>query len=127
MNLENGKFRIETELDLRKMAAFLKAGARRVEFVFGKEFTQEVLATLEAIAQEIGTVTVELEADNEFEVLRFGLIGMIGGAAIGGAVGGLPGAAIGAAVGGVGGAFCGGMTVRILGPLSGPDSVLSLA
>lgn len=97
--------RIEKEVELAKVFAYLRAGVRGKQFTLAEELVEPLLKEMEAWATDNGVrLHVALQHPDGIKVLVLGAGGMVAGAAVGflltgNAVGALAGGLFGAAAG----------------------------
>jgi len=95
---------VRTEVDIEKLVAFIRVGARRMRFNVAPELLDALLQRLEDFARRNRVrLAVEFVHSDRTKTLRFGVSGAAVGATIGAALGGPNGAVVGA----VAGAACG--------------------
>jgi hypothetical protein len=96
---------IQTERDLKKLAAFLRVKGRDVRFDVARDMVERALAWLdEFAAAHPWTIVVEVIRPEGLTLRRFVVGGAAVGAAVGLSVGGIPGAVVGAGAGALSGA-----------------------
>lgn len=119
---------IRTETDLKKLACFIRMGARHVRFDVAREMLDRALSWVEQFAAEHpGTLEVEFVQPDGFTLRRFVAGGAMTGAVVGACLGGLGGAVAGAITGALAGAAASHLRIVVdFGP-GGEGAILTFA
>ncbi len=120
--------RIRTETDLKKLACFIRAGARSVRFEVAREMLDRAVSWMERFAEEHpGILEVAFVRPDGVTLRRFVAVGAATGAVVGGCLGGPGGAALGAIAGAVGGVAAAHLRITVDFGRDGEGAVLTLS